>query len=130
VYYIVKVRGDELFVWIPKKQGFYQEVVMPYHSAELVKSVWKRLTLRYNKDYIGIVDSDSLLKLKQKCKEWVKRPDNYNVIRGANYNGKGEIRGANYNDKGHTEVGDIGWMKYTKKVYNRFWKLPGEVTVK
>ena len=93
MYYIVKVRGDELFVWVPKKQGFYQEVVMPYHSAELVKSVWKRLTLRYNKDYIGIVDSDSLLKLKQKCKEWVKRPDNYNVIRGANYNDKGEIRG-------------------------------------
>ena len=70
------------------------------------------------------------LSLKQKCKEWVKKPDNYNVIRGANYNDKGEIRGANYDDKGHTEVGDIGWMKYTKKVYNRFWKMPGEVTVK
>jgi len=124
VYYIVKVREDNLYVWVPKKQGFYQEVVMPYHSEELVKRVWKRLTLRYNKKYIGIVDSDSLEKLKEKCKKWVVKPDNYNVIRGANYNNKGEIRGANYNDRGHTNVGDIGWMKHRKKYYNRFWKLP------
>ena len=39
------------------------------------------------------------------------------MIRGANYNDKGEIRGANYNDKGHTEVGDIGWMKYSARLY-------------
>ena len=23
-----------------------------------------------------------------------------------------------FNDKGHTEVGDLGWMKYTDKLYN------------
>ena len=40
------------------------------------------------------------------------------AIRGANYNDKGEIRGANYNEKGHTEVGDIGWMKYSARLYN------------
>lgn len=124
MYYIVKVLDNDLYVWVPKKQGFYQEVVMPYHSEELVKRVWKRLTLRYNKKFIGIVDSDSLEKLKEKCNNWVKRPDNYNVIRGANYNGKGEIRGANYNDGPHTNVGKVGWMKYRKKYYNRFWKLP------
>ena len=123
MYYIVKVREDNLYVWVPKKQGFYQEVVMPYHSEELVKRVWKRLTIRYNKNYIGIVDADSLEKLKAKCKKWVEKPDNYNVIRGANYNNKGEIRGANYNDRGHTNVGDVGWMKYRKKYYNRFWKV-------
>ena len=123
MYYIVKVREDNLYVWVPKKQGFYQEVVMPYHSEELAKRVWKRLTLRYNRNYIGIVDSDSLEKLKEKCKKWVVKPDNYNVIRGANYNNRGEIRGANYNDRGHTNVGNVGWMKYRKKYYNRFWKL-------
>ena len=96
---------------------------MPYHSAELVKSVWLRLTLRYNKNYINIVDSEGLEKLKEKCKKWVKKPDNYNVIRGANYNDKGEIRGANYNDGPHTNVGNIGWMKHRKKYYNRFWSI-------
>ena len=40
------------------------------------------------------------------------------IIRGENHNDKGEIRGANYNDRGHTEVGDIGWMTYTDKLYN------------
>ena len=72
----------------------------------------------------AIVTSEDLEKLKEKCNNWKNRPDNYNVIRGANYNNKGEIRGANYNDRGHTNVGDIGWMKHRKKYYNRFWKLP------
>ena len=40
------------------------------------------------------------------------------ILTGENYNDKGEIRGANYNDRGHTEVGDLGWMKYTDKLYN------------
>jgi len=121
VYYIVKIQRDQLYVWVPKKQGFYQEVVMPYHSLELVNRVYKRLLLKYSKNYIGIVDSENLSKLKQEMPQWKKKPDNYNVIRGENYSQKGEIRGANYNDKGHTNVGEVGWMKYRTAVYGTKW---------
>ena len=55
------------------------------------------------------------------CEDFIFQPKTSyvrGIIRGENHNDKGEIRGANYNDKGHTEVGDIGWMKYTDKLYN------------
>ena len=55
------------------------------------------------------------------CEDFIFQPKasmGRGVIRGENHNDKGEIRGANYNDRGHTEVGDLGWMKYTDKLYN------------
>jgi len=127
VYYIVKLQHNDIMVWVPKKQGFYREVVMPYYSLELAERVYKRISQRYNQNYIAIVNSEDLEKLKEKCNKWQNRPDNYNVIRGANYNNKGEIRGANYNDRGHTNVGTVGWMKYRKKYYNLDIKNVGTV---
>ena len=73
---------------------------------------------RYHPDYVKVVTRDTLLQLLEQAPTWTKPYSPATSIRGENYNDKGEIRGANYNDKGHTEVGDIGWMKYSDRVYN------------
>lgn len=79
---------------------------------------------RYNPDYVKIVNRDTLLQLLEKAPDWVKTYKPATFIRGANYSDKGEIRGANYNDRGHTEVGEVGWMKYSDRVYNnKVWDI-------
>ena len=126
MYYIVKVQHDELLVWYPTIGGFKRIEPTPYFSLELAKRVYNRITLpngRYNSRYVQIVTLEDYAKLKEEFPEWKKRWKSPNIIRGSNYNEKGEIRGANYNDRGHTEVGTVGWMKYRKSLYNdRRWK--------
>jgi hypothetical protein len=88
---------------------------------ELAQRVRKRMCLpvgRYNPDYVKIVNREQLTQLLEKAPDWGERYKPATFIRGNNYSDKGEIRGANYNDKGHTEVGTIGWMKYSDRVYN------------
>jgi len=88
---------------------------------ELAQRVRKRMCLpvgRYNPDYVKIVSREQLTQLLEKAPEWVKTYKPATFIRGNNYSDKGEIRGANYNDKGHTEVGTIGWMRYSDRLYN------------
>ena len=103
------------------KRYFVEENVQPYHSYQLVYRIWKRLTAdqrRYNSNWVKIVKVETFERL---CEDFIFQPKTSygrGIIRGENHNDKGEIRGANYNDKGHTEVGDIGWMKYTDKLYN------------
>ena len=121
MYYILKLEGNHLKLWNPSKRYFVEENVMPYHSYELVYRIWKRLTAeqrRYNSKFVKIVKVETFNKL---CEDFIFKPKpsmGRGVIRGENHNDKGEIRGANYNDRGHTEVGEIGWMKYTDKLYN------------
>jgi hypothetical protein len=126
-YYIVKLQNDQLLVWYPKMSGFYRTTPTPYFSMELAKRVYNRITLpvgRYNRDYVQIVDLETFVKLQEEFPKWTKRYKDSNIIRGNNYSDKGEIRGANYNDKGHTEVGETGWMKYSKKLYNtKSWDI-------
>ena len=78
-----------------------------------------RPTGRYHPDYVKVVSREQLTQLLEKAPEWTKKYKPATFIRGNNYSDKGEIRGANYNNKGHTEVGDIGWMKYSDRLYNR-----------
>lgn len=120
-YYIVKLQGNELLVWYPSSNGFKRTTPTPYFSIELAKRVHKRITQpigKYNPDYVKIVDLETFAKLQEKFPKWEKKYRNPNLIRGANYNEKGEIRGANYNERGHTEVGKVGWMKYRNSLYN------------
>jgi hypothetical protein len=84
-------------------------------------------TGRYHPDYVKIVTKETFEKIREKFPKWTKTYNNYRTIRGSNYNDKGEIRGANYNDRGHTEVGNVGWMKYRNSVYNNKWKTSQEV---
>ena len=83
--------------------------------------MWKRLTVnsrRYNPSFVKVVKVTTFNTL---CEDFIFNPTisyGRGIIRGENHNDKGEIRGANYNDKGHTEVGEVGWMKYTDKLYN------------
>ena len=73
---------------------------------------------------MNIVNKEQLSQLLEKAPDWGKTYRPATFIRGNNYSDKGEIRGANYNDKGHTEVGDIGWMKYSDRVYNnKVWDV-------
>lgn len=127
MYYIVKVQHDELLVWYPTVSGFKRIEPTPYFSLELAKRVYKRITMpsgRYNSRYVQIVTMEDYLKLKEEFPEWTRKYKSPNIIRGNNYNDKGEIRGANYNDKGHTNVGEVGWMKYRKTLYNtRIFKV-------
>ena len=73
---------------------------------------------RYNPDFVKVVSREQLVQLLEKSRDWTKKYKPATFIRGENFSDKGEIRGANYNDKGHTEVGSIGWMKYTDRLYN------------
>ena len=127
MYYIVKKQHNELLVWYPTISGFKRIEPTPYFSLELAKRVYKRIVMptgRYNSKYVEIVSLEDYAKLKEEFPEWKKRWKSTNIIRGENFNDKGEIRGANYNDKGHTNVGDVGWMKYNKTLYNtRTWKI-------
>ncbi len=119
MYYILKLEGNHLKLWNPAKRSFLEERVMPYHSYQLVYRIWKRLIGgQYNSKWVKIVKVETFDKL---CQDFIFQPKvsyGRGIIRGENFNDKGEIRGANYNDRGHTEVGDIGWMKYTDKLYN------------
>ena len=121
-YFIVKKQHEEILVWYPPIRGFRQIIPQPYFSLELANRVRKRMirpTGRYHPDYVKVVDRQQLLQLLEKAPEWTKKYKPATFIRGNNYSDKGEIRGANYNNKGHTEVGDIGWMKYSDRLYNR-----------
>ena len=122
MYYILKFEGKHLKLWNPSKRYFVEENVSPYHSFELVTRIRKRLVSdqkgRYNPNFVKVVTLETFNRL---CKSFIFQPRPSNgrgIIRGENHNDKGEIRGANFNDKGHTEVGDLGWMKYTDKLYN------------
>ena len=55
--------------------------------------------------------------IRENYQKWTQNHNNWRSIRGANYDSSGEIRGANYNNKGHTNVGNVGWMKYNPKWY-------------
>tara|TARA_B100000945_G_scaffold100530_1_gene78948 strand:+ start:844 stop:1245 length:402 start_codon:yes stop_codon:yes gene_type:complete len=121
MYYILKLEGNHLKLWNPAKRSFLEERVSPYFSYELAHRVWKRLTVnsrRYNPSFVKVVKVTTFIKL---CEDFIFEPKTSygrGIIRGENHNDKGEIRGANYNDRGHTEVGEVGWMKYTDKLYN------------
>ena len=120
-YFIVKKQHTEILVWYPPIKGFRQIIPQPYFSLELAKKVRRRMCIpvgRYHPDYVQIVTREVLMKLLEKAPTWTRPYNPATSIRGENYNNRGEIRGANYNDKGHTEVGDIGWMKYSDRVYN------------
>ena len=120
-YFIVKKQHNEILVWYPPIRGFKQIIPQPYFSLELANRIRRRFCLpngRYQPDYVRIVNCEQLLQLLEKAPTWTKPYRPATFIRGANYNDKGEIRGANYNDKGHTEVGDIGWMRYSDRYYN------------
>lgn len=120
-YFIVKLQHNEILVWYPAMKGFKRIIPQPYYSLELVKNIRNRIIRSfggYNSKFVEIVNREELDKLLEKYPKWKKTYKPATMIRGANYNDKGEIRGANYNDKGHTEVGDIGWMKYSKRLYN------------
>ena len=119
-YFIVKLQHEQLLVWIPSRNGFYQQMPSPYFSIELAKTVYKRICLpngKYNPKFVQIVTREQFEQIRPQFPKWTKTNRNPNVIRGANYSDKGEIRGANYNDGGHTNVGNVGWMKYRKSVY-------------
>ena len=121
-YYIVKLQNNEILVWYPSSNGFKKTTPTPYFSLELAKRVYNRIiqpTGKYNPKFVQIVDLETFAKLREKFPEWKKPYKNPNLIRGSNYNDKGEIRGANYNDRGHTEVGEIGWMKYNSRYNTR-----------
>jgi len=126
-YYIVKMEHGQLLVWYPTVSGFKKIEPTPYFSLELAKRVYKRICLpigKYNPDYVKIVDLETFERIRQEFPKWEKRYKSPNIIRGANYNDKGEIRGANYNDRGHTEVGNVGWMKYMASMYNtKTWRI-------
>lgn len=120
-YFIVKLQHDEILVWYPPIRGFKRIIPQPYFSLELAKRVKNRILRNfggYNRNFVEIVTREELDKLLEKYPKWQKKYKPATEIRGANYNDKGEIRGANYNDRGHTEVGDIGWMKYSTRMYN------------
>lgn len=114
-------------VWYPPIKGFRCIIPQPYFSLELANRVRNRMILphgRYNPEYVKVVTRDTLSKLLEKAPKWKKTYKPATFIRGNNYHDRGEIRGANYNDKGHTEVGDIGWMKYSDRVYNnKVWDI-------
>lgn len=120
-YFIIKLQHEEILVWYPPVRGFKKIIPSPYFSLELAERVYKRICRpvgRYNSKYVQIVTKAQLMAVLEKYPKWKKTYKPATAIRGANYNDKGEIRGANYNDKGHTEVGDIGWMKYSDRLYN------------
>lgn len=120
-YYIVKLQDNEILVWYPSSHGFKRTTPTPYFSLELAKRVYNRIIKpvgKYNPDYVKIVDLETFAKLREKFPEWSKPYKNPNLIRGNNYSEKGEIRGANYNTSGHTQVGNVGWMKYRNSLYN------------
>jgi len=126
-YYIIKLQHEEILVWYPPTRGFKRIIPSPYFSLELAQNVYKRLCRpigRYNSKFVQIVTKEQLDKILEQYPKWKKLYKPATAIRGANYNDKGEIRGANYNDKGHTEVGTIGWMKYSDRLYNnRAWDI-------
>jgi len=126
-YYIVKMEQGQLLVWYPTVSGFKKIEPTPYFSLELAERVYKRICLpngRYNPKFVQIVDLETFEIIRQQFPKWEKKYKSPNIIRGSNYNDKGEIRGANYNDKGHTNVGEVGWMKYRKSLYNtKSWKI-------
>jgi hypothetical protein len=114
-------------VWYPPVRGFRRIVPSPYFSLELAERVRNRIcqpTGRYSQDYVKVVDKDTFTQLLEKYPKWKKKYKPATSIRGNNFSDKGEIRGANYNDKGHTEVGTVGWMKYSDRVYNnKIWDI-------
>jgi hypothetical protein len=120
-YFIIKLQHQEILVWYPAVRGFKRIIPQPYFSLELAERVYKRICRpvgKYNSNFVQIVTKEDLFKLLEKYPKWSKLYKPATSIRGANFSDKGEIRGANYNDKGHTEVGDIGWMKYSDRLYN------------
>jgi len=126
-YFIVKKQHEDIMVWYPPIKGFRNIIPQPYFSLELANRIRKRICLpvgRYNPDMVRIVNRETLLQLLEKAPDWKKKYRPATFIRGENFSEKGEIRGANYNDKGHTEVGEIGWMKYSDRVYNnKVWDI-------
>ncbi len=126
-YFIIKLQHGVIMVWYPPVRGFRKIIPSPYFSLELAERVRNRIvspTGKYNPKFVQIVTRETLDKILEKYPKWTTTYKPATAIRGANYNDKGEIRGANYNDRGHTEVGNVGWMKYTDKLYNnKIWKI-------
>ena len=119
-YFIVKIDNDRIIIWNPRRTGFYEQMVSPYFSLELAERVYNRITLpngKYLQDSIKIMKTEVFYAIRENYQKWTQNHNNWRSIRGANYDSSGEIRGANYNNKGHTNVGNVGWMKYNPKWY-------------
>ena len=119
-YFIVRIENERITLWNPRRSGFYEQMVTPYFSSELAKRVYNRICYprgKYTRETVRIMSSETFYEIRENYQKWTQNHNNWRTIRGANYDDSGEIRGANYNDKGHTNVGNVGWMKYNPKWY-------------
>lgn len=119
-YFIVRIENDRITLWNPRRNGFYEQMVSPYQSLELAKRVYNRICEprgRYYRGSVKVMKTETFYEIREKYQKWTQKHNNWRTIRGSNYSDAGEIRGSNYDNIGHTQVGDVGWMKYNPKWY-------------